>query len=77
VRKLRQQLLERAVGRLAAMGVKAADTLHELMASTREQVRLGACRATLEYLFRGSELVEIEARLQALEDARKQQEARR
>jgi hypothetical protein len=39
--------------------------------------RLGAARATLDFMLRGTELVAIEQRLQALEDAQKQQEARK
>jgi hypothetical protein len=77
VRSMRAELVTRAVGRLSVLGCKAADGLNDLMGSSREQTKLGACRATLEYLFRGSELVEIEQRLQALEDAQKATEARR
>jgi hypothetical protein len=51
------------------MGVRAADGLNDLMGSTREQVRLGACRSVLDYLMRGHELIEVELRLQALEEA--------
>jgi hypothetical protein len=72
VRKLRGELLERAVGRLTGLGLRAADQLGELMDSgQREQTRLGAARATLDFMLRGTELVEIEQRLQALEDAQK------
>ena len=78
VRKLRGELLERAVGRLTDLGLRAADQLGELMDSgKREQTRLGAARATLDFMLRGTEMVAIEQRLQALEDAQKQQEARK
>jgi hypothetical protein len=70
VRQMRADLVTKAVGRLAAMGVKAADGLNALMDNAkREQTRLGACRATLDFLFRGTELVEMEARIAALEAA--------
>jgi hypothetical protein len=78
VRKLRGELLERAVGRLTDLGLRAADQLGELMDhGKREQTRLGAARATLDFMLRGTEMVAIEQRLQALEDAQKQQEARK
>ena len=70
VRKLRGELLERAVGRLTDLGLRAADQLGELMDSgKREQTRLGAARATLDFMLRGTELVEIEQRLANLEEA--------
>ena len=70
VRKLRGELLERAVGRLTGLGLRAADQLGELMDSgQREQTRLGAARATLDFMLRGTELVEIEQRLANLEEA--------
>jgi hypothetical protein len=70
VRKLRAELLERAVGRLTGLGLRAADQLGELMDhGEREQTRLGAARATLAFMLRGTELVEIEQRLANLEEA--------
>jgi hypothetical protein len=69
VRRMRGELLERAIGRLSALGVKSADKLNELMDCDRKQVQLGAARAVLEYLFRGTELLEVEERLQAVEAA--------
>ena len=57
-------------GRLAGLGLRAADQLGELMDhGKREQTRLGAARATLDFMLRGTELVEIEQRLANLEEA--------
>jgi hypothetical protein len=71
VRAARAEMLTRAVGRLAALGVRSADKLNELMDCDRKQVQLGAARASLDFLFRGHELLEIEERLQSIEAALK------
>jgi hypothetical protein len=78
---LRSELVQGVVGRLATLGRKAADGLNDLMGSSREQTRLGARRLVLDFLFKGTELLEIEkieARLAAIEEAQqKAQETRR
>jgi hypothetical protein len=71
VRAARAEMLTRAVGRLAAIGVRSADKLNELMECDRKQVQLGAARAALDFLFRGTELLEVEQRLEAIETALK------
>jgi hypothetical protein len=57
VDEARAELVGRAVGRLAAVGQLAADTLKELIGKTSPPaVRLGAARAVLEHMFRGNEV---------------------
>jgi hypothetical protein len=65
VDEARAEMVSQAVGRLAAVGALAGDTLHELLASSvPPATRLGAARAVLEYMLRGAE-VEALAREQA------------
>jgi hypothetical protein len=52
----RTGLVGEAVGRLALIGGAAALKLHELLGAKSEAVRLGACRAVLEHMFRGVEM---------------------
>jgi hypothetical protein len=55
VDEARAKMVQRAVGRLAAAGGLAGRTLHELLRSQSDSVRLGAARAALEFMFRGHE----------------------
>jgi hypothetical protein len=71
VRAMRAEMLTCAVGRLAALGAKAADKLNDLLDSDRANVRLGAARTILEYMLKGREMLEVEERLQAVEAALK------
>jgi hypothetical protein len=70
----REELVTRTVGRLSALGQEAADGLHALLSSESDSVKLGACRAVLEYQFRGCELftltravADLRARLEMVE----------
>jgi hypothetical protein len=57
VDEARAEMVSQAVGRLAAGGALAGDTLHELLAkSVPPATRLGASRAVLEYMLRGAEV---------------------
>jgi hypothetical protein len=68
VEHIRADLIQRTVARLAALGTIAADALGKLIQSKDERVRLGAARATLDYLYRGAEIFELERRLRELEE---------
>ncbi len=54
---VRSELVRQAVGKLAEAGGLASSNLRALEDSAKsEAVRLGACRAVLEFMFRGHEL---------------------
>jgi hypothetical protein len=69
VAEARSEMLVRAVGRLSIAGVQTVDDLIALRSASSESVRLGACRALLEFLFKGNDAVILEQRIQALEAA--------
>jgi hypothetical protein len=52
---MRSELVSRAVGRLSVIGTLAVDTLHGLLSSKNENIRLGASRAALDFMFKGVE----------------------
>jgi hypothetical protein len=65
----RSEMLERASGMLTAAASEAVRTLLSLQKeSVAAAVRLGAARAILEIGMKVREVVELEARLAALED---------
>jgi hypothetical protein len=67
--ELRAEAVARATGKLADGMAEAADVLRQLLdADTPPAVRLGACRAMLELAVKLRESVEMEERLQALEN---------
>jgi hypothetical protein len=66
VEERRTQMISDAVGRLACIGVLAADTLHGLLQSGVERVRLGAAKSTLELMLRGVEVYELARQVQEL-----------
>jgi hypothetical protein len=68
VNELRGEMVQRSLGRMADGMSEAADVLRELLTADRESVRLGAARSLLELGVRLRESVELEERLQALED---------
>jgi hypothetical protein len=77
VEERRSQMVSAAVGRLACMAVLAADTLHGLLASGSERVRLGAARSALALMLKGIEIhelakqvAELKSRLGQLESSR-------
>jgi hypothetical protein len=76
VSSIRARALERAAGMLARGSAQAVRTLRDLMDPSKpDTVRLSAARAWLDSVLRVRELVEIEARLVALEErARMQRE---
>jgi hypothetical protein len=56
VAALRAEMVSRAVGRLSALGTLAADTLHQLLSSGNESIRLSAARSALDFMLRGHEM---------------------
>jgi len=68
VSELRGELVGRALGRLADGMADAADVLRQLLNAKSESVRLSAARALLELGVKLRESVELEQRLQTLED---------
>jgi hypothetical protein len=67
VEAARADLVQRAVGKLSALGGLAADTLQALLSAEAETVRLGAARAVLENMFKGVEIDNVLTRLARLE----------
>ncbi|HYT92365.1 MAG TPA: hypothetical protein VEL76_26865 [Gemmataceae bacterium] len=67
VAQLRGDLVQRSLGRVADGMAEAADVLRQSLAAESENVRLGAARSLLELGVKLRENVELEARLQALE----------
>jgi hypothetical protein len=68
----RAELLERAVGRLTAVGVLAGDRLFHLLQNASSQaVQLGAARAVLDFMFQGAQ---VHTLVRAVEDLRRQVE---
>jgi hypothetical protein len=63
---LRNEMVSRAVGRLSGLGILAADTLHNLLSSGSEKIRLSAARAGLDFMFRGHELETLTKEVEAL-----------
>jgi hypothetical protein len=56
VDEARAELVRAAIGRLATIGTLAADKLQDLIGNARsEQVQLGAARAALEFMLKGSD----------------------
>jgi hypothetical protein len=71
VSEARGRLFDNALGRLANIASKAADTLDRLMDSDKPSVSLGAAKAALELGPRLRELTELEERLTRLEGVAK------
>jgi hypothetical protein len=71
VAELRAGMVDRASGRLADGMADAAAALRDLLGHPDGRVRLGAARAMLEAGVRVREAAELEARLAALENARR------
>jgi hypothetical protein len=65
--KLRAQMIDRAIGKLASSLTAASATLRKLLKASSETVRLGASRAIVELYVRAKEAGELEQRLSELE----------
>ncbi|MET9128619.1 helix-turn-helix domain-containing protein [Streptomyces antibioticus] len=73
VRDARKDLLQHAVGRLAAGAVQAVDTLLEALEDDSTKVRVMAARTLLDTLLPLRESLELEERIAALETADRQE----
>jgi hypothetical protein len=74
----RQQAFDRAVGRLSKALTRSVLVLQDLAMHGRTgQIKLAAARTILEFGLKYRDLVELDARLTALEKARKAREARK
>jgi hypothetical protein len=67
VDEARNTLIRRTVDRLSAYALAAADTLHELLGSNNELVRLGSARTLLEAAAHARLTQELTERVAALE----------
>jgi len=74
LREARAQVFERTIAALAAAAELAANVLREILgddeAAAREiaAIRVRASRTALDCMFRGHDMIDIERRLQALEN---------
>ena len=69
-RQARRQVLEGAIASLQQSAGEAATTLRALLKAESESVRLGAARAILDQATKGADLLDLEARIAALEAGR-------
>jgi hypothetical protein len=67
-RRARADVLERTVGRLLSITGKAVDTLEALLDGAHAGTRARAAVAILDHATRGVELLDLDARLRALEE---------
>jgi hypothetical protein len=69
VQKARSQMLGQTIGWLSRSGATAVQTLLGLCLNGKsESVKQSASRSILEFLFRGTELIELERRIGASEE---------
>src|SRR5262245_8894617 len=76
VRQLRGELYARAVGRLVDLAGRAAETLGALLDAEAAATRLAAARAILALTPQAVQLVDVDERLAALEQAAEARERR-
>jgi hypothetical protein len=72
VHQLRGELVDRSLGRLAGGMTAAAAKLRKLLNSEQERIQLGAARAILELGAKLRDQIELEQRIQNLEDQGKE-----
>src|SRR5262249_44209430 len=68
VSRLRSDMIQRALGKMAATMSRAADTLRRLLSADSDSIRLSAVRSLLELGTKLRESTELEERLTALEE---------
>jgi transposase-like protein len=73
VQKFRHDLFDSVAGKLSSFAGKAADALESLLSCGVESCRLGAAKAVLESALRLREVLDIEERVVALENAAHEQ----
>ncbi|HZZ77619.1 MAG TPA: hypothetical protein VFE62_03815 [Gemmataceae bacterium] len=71
VAEMRSEMVRRTASKMTDGMLEAAEVLRKLLKAKGENVRLGACRALFEHGVRIRETVELEERLQALEQRAK------
>jgi HEAT repeat protein len=76
VAELRAETVARAASKMSDGMTEAADVLRKLLKSKKESIRLGSCRAMLEFGVRLRETIELQRRLEALEELARQTVAR-
>ena len=64
VDQMRASLVRQAVGKLSALGGRAAETLEKLFDDPSGAVRLGAARAVMDFMFKG-DAADTQARMLA------------
>ena len=67
-RGARRQAVENAIARLQCATGAASDALLELLGAESEAVRLRAATAILDYAYKGVEMLDLELRIQGLEE---------
>jgi hypothetical protein len=67
-RAARRDTLEHCVALLQKASIGAVETLQQSLQATSEGVRLKAACAILDYSMKGAELLDLEARISALEE---------
>ena len=64
----RRELWTRSIGVLADAAIAAAECLRDLLTSPLDMARLGAAKAVLDGAQKGVDMIELEARLRAVEE---------
>ena len=75
-RRLRARLVEEVVAELQKGGVEAVGVLRRNFGAESESAQLRAARTVLEFMLRGTEFVDLEARIAALEEGTDETEYR-
>ena len=75
VEQLRRQLLDVAVRRLSDLMLAAADKLAKLLRSRNEAISLGAARTVLQYGLDSHGVLDLQGRIDRLEQAAEEQRA--
>jgi hypothetical protein len=76
VEAMRAELIGNAVGRLAVIGTLAADTLHQLLKSADEKIKLGAARAALGFMLQSRDYEVLAAEVAKLREMVEKSHAR-
>lgn len=66
--KLRSTILDRAVSRLIAISIQAVNTLHKLLTSDKDSIKLQAAKTVLENLLKANEAIVVNQRLNNFEE---------
>jgi transposase-like protein len=69
VARHRDTIVSEVVGKISALAIRAVATLDGLLDDPLPRVRLGSAKVVLESLMRATDLIEVQRRLGALEQA--------